>query len=75
MSVKEKQIAGIGPEAIDVFFPDLLDGICKEIEKEFPSKAIFNADEPSMYKMKIPENPYCVRTYLLEDGKGNLKQL
>lgn len=65
---------GLYPRALNTVFPDILDRICKTIEKRQPARLIADAvSGPRTYRLTIPQEPYYVLTYLIEGATGDIR--
>lgn len=63
---------GLFPDSVHAVFPDILDGVCKELERDVPVRPIADVGNPRTYKMKFPAEPYYVLTFLVENARGEL---
>lgn len=63
---------GLFPADVHVWFPDIFDMVCKELEREFPERPVVGVDNLRSYKMKFTADPYHVLTFLRENAKGEL---
>jgi hypothetical protein len=69
---RKRSANGLFPRDVHTVFPDILDMVCKEIERDFPARPIADVTNPRVYKLKFSADPYHVLTFLMENAQGDL---
>jgi hypothetical protein len=69
---REQTVHGLFPRHVHTVFPDMLDRICKELEREFPARPVADVKNPRAYRLKFDAAPYYVLTFLIENAEGEL---
>jgi hypothetical protein len=69
---RKQTVHGLFPRHVHTVFPDLVDRICKELEREFPSRPVADVKNPRAYRLKFNPAPYYVLTFLVENAYGEL---
>jgi hypothetical protein len=69
----ERSARGLFPSNFNAVFPDVLDRICKSLEKNLPTRLINDAIRgPKAYRLAVPQEPFYVLTFLIESATGEL---
>src|SRR6516225_10115462 len=64
---------GLFPSNFDAVFPEVLDRICKTIEKNLPPRLVNDAIRgPRTYRLAVPQEPFYVLSFLIESATGEL---
>lgn len=61
---------GFFADSLNSLLPDVIDMICKGLEADFIAQPKVTPAGVKFYKMKIPNNPYYVSTYIYENDQG-----
>lgn len=69
---REQRVNGLFPDDVHAVFPDILDMVCKELERDFPERPVADVANPRTFKMKFAADPYYVLTFLMENAHGEL---
>jgi hypothetical protein len=69
---REQSANGLFPRNVHTVFPDILDMVCKELERDFPARPVADVLNPRVYKLKFIADPYHVLTFLMENAHGEL---
>jgi hypothetical protein len=69
---RKQSANGLFPANVHTVFPDILDRVCKELERDFPARPVADVVNPRAYKLKFTADPYHVLTLLMENAQGDL---
>ena len=69
---RKQSANGLFPRDVHTVFPDILDMVCKELERDFPARPVADVLNPRVYRLKFSADPYHVLTFLMENAQGAL---